>query len=244
LTPADATVFVIDDDTSVRTALKRLIQSLGFKVETFDSAQAFLKHDPHDGPACLVLDVRMPGMSGIELQQKLTKAGLGIPIIFITGHGNIPMSVQAMKAGAVDFIEKPFEDQKLIDAINLAIEKNEKFRTELAEIKALQRRIDSLTPREHEVFILVVSGMLNKQIAFELGMSEKTVKVHRARVMDKMKAKSLAELVRMAEKAGQFESKLTSILDLSPMRIGLRSNCPAPFFSIIILPKFRTTEVS
>ena len=213
MTPADATVFVVDDDTSVRTALKRLIQSVGFKVETFDSAQAFLKHGTHDGPACLVLDVRMPGMSGIELQQQLTKAGLGMPIIFITGHGNIPMSVQAMKAGAVDFIEKPFEDQKLIDAINLAIKKNNKFRTEHAEIKDLQRRVDSLTPREHEVFILVVSGMLNKQIAFDLGMSEKTVKVHRARVMDKMKAKSLADLVRMAEKAGQFESKLKSILD-------------------------------
>jgi FixJ family two-component response regulator len=198
--PADATVFVVDDDTSVRTALKRLIQSLGFKVETFDSAQAFLKHGPHDGPACLVLDVRMPGMSGIELQQQLTKAGLGLPIIFITGHGSIPLSVQAMKAGAVDFIEKPFEDQKLIDAINIAIKKNKKFRTEQAELKDIQRRDDSLTPREHEVFMLVVSGMLNKQIAFDLGLSEKTVKVHRARVMDKMKAKSLADLVRMAEK--------------------------------------------
>jgi RNA polymerase sigma factor (sigma-70 family) len=211
MTPADATVFVVDDDTSVRTALKRLIQSLGLKVETFDSAQAFLKHGPHDGPACLVLDVRMPGMSGIELQHRLTRAGLGMPIIFITGHGSIPMSVQAMKAGAVDFIEKPFEDQKLIDAINIAIKKNKKFRTEHAEIKDLQRRVDSLTPREREVFILVVSGMLNKQIAFDLGMSEKTVKVHRARVMDKMKAKSLADLVRMAEKAGQFKSRLKSI---------------------------------
>jgi FixJ family two-component response regulator len=213
MTSADATVFVVDDDTSVRTALKRLIQSLGFKVETFDSAQAFLENGPPDGPACLVLDVRMPGMSGIELQQQLTKAGRGMPIIFITGHGNIPMSVQAMKAGAVDFIEKPFEDQNLIDAINIAIKKNKKFRTEHAEIKDLQRRVDSLTPREHEVFILVVSGMLNKQIAFDLSLSEKTVKVHRARVMDKMKAKSLADLVRMAERARQFERKLKSVLD-------------------------------
>jgi FixJ family two-component response regulator len=213
MTPIVPTVFVVDDDTSVRTALKRLIQSVGFQVETFDSAQAFLKHGFHDGPACLVLDVRMPGMSGIELQQQLTRVGLGMPIVFITGHGNIPMSVKAMKAGAVDFIEKPFEDQKLIDAINTAIKKNKKFRTEQAEINDLQRRVDSLTPREHEVFILVVSGMLNKQIAFDLGMSEKTVKVHRARVMDKMKAKSLADLVRMAEKAGQFKTKLQSLLD-------------------------------
>ena len=200
MTPVEATVFVVDDDTSVRTALKRLIKSLGFKVETFDSAQAFLKHGPHDGPACLVLDIRMPGMSGIELQEQLTDTGLGMPIIFITGHGNIPMSVKAMKAGAVDFIEKPFEDQNLIDAINVAIKKNMKFRTEQAEIKDLQQRVDSLTPREHEVFILVASGMLNKQIAFDLGMSEKTVKVHRARVMQKMKAESLADLVRIAER--------------------------------------------
>jgi FixJ family two-component response regulator len=213
MTPVVPTIFVVDDDRSVRTALKRLIQSLGFQVETFDSAQAFLEHGSHDGPACLILDVRMPEMSGIELQQQLTRVGLGMPIIFITGHGNIPMSVKAMKAGAVDFIEKPFEDQKLIDAINLAIKKNKKFRTEQAEIKDLQRRVDSLTPREQEVFILVVSGMLNKQIAFDLGMSEKTVKVHRARVMDKMKAKSLADLVRMAEKDGQFKSKLKSLLD-------------------------------
>jgi two-component system response regulator FixJ len=203
MTSDEATVFIVDDDAPVRTALKRLIQSIGLKVKTFDSAQAFLEHGPHDGPACLVLDVRMPGMSGIELQERLTNTGLRMPIIFITGHGNIPMSVEAMKAGAVDFIEKPFDDQKLIDAINIAIQKDEKFRREQAEIKDIQQGADSLTPREHEVFSLVVSGMLNKQIAFDLGMSEKTVKVHRARVMQKMKAKSLANLVRMAEKINQ-----------------------------------------
>jgi FixJ family two-component response regulator len=200
MTLEETTVFVVDDDASVRTAVKRLLQSIGLQVKTFDSAQAFLAHSDHDKPACLVLDVRMAGMSGIELQEQLTKAGLRMPIIFITGHGNIPMSVKAVKSGAVDFIEKPFDDQKLIDAINIALKEDGKYRLEQAEIKDIQHRVDSLTPREHEVFDLVVTGILNKQIAFDLGMSEKTVKVHRARVMQKMKAESLADLVRMAEK--------------------------------------------
>lgn len=204
MTPVEATIFVVDDDISVRTALKRLIKSIGFKVETFDSAKSFLKQVTHEGPACLILDIRMPEMSGIELQKRLTYTGIGMPIIFLTGHGNIPMSVKAMKAGAVDFIEKPFDDQKLIDAINTALKEDEKIRVEQAQIKDIQCRVDSLTPREHEVFSFVVSGLLNKQIAFELGMSEKTVKVHRARVMRKMKAESLADLVRMAEKVSQY----------------------------------------
>ena len=204
MTPGEATVFVVDDDTSVRVALKRLVESLGFKAKTFDSAQAFLERGPHNGPACLILDVRMPGMSGMELQEQLIHAGLGIPIIFITGHGSIPMSVKAMKSGAVDFIEKPFDDQKLIDAINTALKEDEKFRIEQAQIKDVQCRIDSLTSREHEVFSLVVTGLLNKQIAFDLGMSEKTVKVHRARIMQKMKAESLADLIRMAETVKQI----------------------------------------
>jgi FixJ family two-component response regulator len=180
-------------------------------VETFDSAQAFLNHEPHDGPACLVLDIRMPGTSGIQLQEQLAKAGVQIPIIFITGHGNIPMSVKAMKDGAVDFIEKPFEDQKLIDAINVAIAKNKQLRKQQAVINELQLRVDSLTPREHEVFRLVVSGMLNKQIAYDLGMSEKTVKIHRSRVMQKMKVTSLADLVRIAEKTIPSNSNRKSI---------------------------------
>ena len=200
-------VFVVDDDRAVRTALKRLIQSLGFAVVAFDSAKAFLEHGAHDGPACLVLDVRMPGMSGIELQEQLRNARRRIPVIFVTGHGSIAMSVEAMKAGAVDFIEKPVEDQKLIDAINLALQKDEASRTDMAEISGLQHRVSSLTNREREVFRRVVSGMLNKQIGFALGMSEKTVKIHRGRVMEKMQAKSLADLVRMADKIDKLTGK-------------------------------------
>ena len=211
MSPSNAIIFVVDDDTSLRNAVKRLIRSLGFTVETFDSAQAFLTHEPHDGPACLVLDIRMPGTIGIQLQERLAKAGVQMPIIFITGHGNIPMSVKAMKAGAVDFIEKPFEDQQLIDAIHVAIARSNQLRKQQAELNKLQQRVDSLTPREHEVFRLVASGMLNKQIAFDLGLSEKTVKIHRSRVMQKMKAASLADLVRMAEKTIPSNSNRKSI---------------------------------
>jgi FixJ family two-component response regulator len=195
-------VFIVDDDGSVRKALSRLIKSVDLKVETFSSANDFLKRDPYDGPACLVLDIRMPGLSGLDLQTELAKAKRSLSIVFITGHGNIPMSVQAMKAGAVDFIEKPFDEQTLLDAVHLAIQKDRAAKEKLAELKDIQEHVESLTPREHEVFALVVTGMLNKQIAFEMGISEKTIKVHRARVMQKMKAESFADLVRMAEKTG------------------------------------------
>ena len=199
MTSTEATVFVVDDDPSVRKSLSRLIESVGLKVETFASAREYMQQDPYEGPSCLVLDIRMPEMSGLDLQEKLTPAGLNIPIIFITGHGNIPMSVKALKAGAMDFIEKPFDDQTLLDAINEAVERDRKSKLEQAAISEIQKRIDSLTPREHEVFALVVQGLLNKQIAFDLGTSEKTIKVHRRRVMEKLQAKSLADLVRMAE---------------------------------------------
>ena len=200
MTETEPIVFIVDDDDSVRKSLARLITSVGLKVETFSSANAFLKRDSYDGPAGLVLDVRMPGLSGLDLQTELAKAERTLSIVFITGHGNIPMSVQAIKAGAVDFLEKPFEDQALLDAVNLAIQKDSAARQRQAELSLIQQRVDSLTPREHEVFALVVTGMLNKQIAFELGTSEKTIKVHRARVMQKMKADSIADLVRMSEK--------------------------------------------
>lgn len=198
----DPIVFIVDDDESVRKSLARLITSVGLKVETFSSAIEFLKRDPYDGPACLVLDIRMPGLSGLDLQEELAKAQRTLSIVFITGHGNISMSVQAIKAGAVDFLEKPFEEQALLDAVNLAIQKDRLAKEKLAELREIQERVESLTPREREVFALVVTGMLNKQIAFEMGISEKTIKVHRARVMQKMQADSLADLVRMSEKAG------------------------------------------
>ena len=205
---AEPIVFVVDDDASVCKALDRLIRSVGLKAETFPSAKDFLRREPHNGPSCLVLDIRMPGLSGLDLQRELAAKDYSIPIIFITGHGDIPMSVQAMKAGAVDFLPKPFSDQELLDAIHAALEKDTLAREERAELSNIQRRIGSLTPREHEVFVRVVTGMLNKQIAWELGASEKTIKVHRARVMEKMGVQSLAELVHLAEKAGMPTPKV------------------------------------
>ena len=208
MTSSDTVVFVVDDDSSVRSALKRLIKSVGYKVITFISAQEFLEYDHPDIPSCLVLDIRMPGLSGLELQEKMVTQELTIPTIFITGHGNIPTSVRAMKAGAVDFLEKPFDDQVFLDAIHQAIEKDKKERLKKTEKSLIKQKVASLTPREYEVFALVITGMLNKQIAFELGTSEKTIKVHRARVMQKMSAQSLADLVRLAEKAEVYPPKV------------------------------------
>jgi len=202
MTETEPIVFIVDDDDSVRKSLARLITSVGLKVEAFSSANAFLKRDAYDGPACLVLDIRMPGLSGLDLQTELAKAERSLSIVFITGHGNITMSVQAIKAGAVDFLEKPFEEQDLLDAVHLAIQKDRAAKQKLADLSKIQERVELLTPREREVFAFVVTGMLNKQIAFEMGISEKTIKVHRARVMQKMQAESLADLVRLAEKLG------------------------------------------
>lgn len=193
-------VFVVDDDQSVRRAIKRLVESDGLQVELFGSAQEFLQAKRPDAPSCLVLDVRLRGTSGLGFQQELTKENIHIPVIFVTAHGDVSMSVRAMKAGAVEFLMKPFRDEDLLDAIHLALKKDQDRREQEAEIAVLRERFESLTQREHDVVRGVVCGMLNKQIAAELGTAENTVKVHRSRAMEKMQAQSLADLVKMVER--------------------------------------------
>src|ERR1700722_5605170 len=198
-----AVVFVIDDDPSMRLALEDLVNSVGLEVRTFAAPQQFLQSKPPDAPGCLVLDVRLPGMSGLTFHKELAKQGLALPVIFITGHGDIPMSVRAMKAGAVEFLTKPFHDQDLLDAIHTAIERDRTRRRETLRLAELRARFATLSEREHQIMTLVVIGRANKQIAAELGLSEVTVKVHRGQVMRKMHAKSLPELVRMADWLGE-----------------------------------------
>ena len=200
MSDADSTVFVVDDDASVRGGLGRLFKSVGLAVEVFPSAREFLERPPAAGAACLVLDVRLPELSGLDLQAELAERGVAMPIIFITGHDSVPISVRAMKAGAADFLEKPVDEQELLDAVHRALERARVAKREEAALEEMRGRLASLTPREREVMAHVVAGRLNKQIAAELGTSEKTVKVHRARVMEKMEVSSLAELVRAAEK--------------------------------------------
>jgi FixJ family two-component response regulator len=202
MTEAAAIVFVVDDDAAMRQSLSNLIRSVGLRVEAFASAQEFLRSKRPDVPGCLVLDVRLKGLSGLDLQKQMAEADMEIPIIFITGHGDIPMTVQAMKAGAVGFLTKPFRDQDLLDAIQQAQDRDRKAREQRAKFEELHSRYRSLTPREREVMTLVVAGLLNKQIAGDLGTSEASDKVHRQHVMEKIGAGSLAELVRMADKLG------------------------------------------
>ena len=204
---SDPIVFVVDDDASVRDAVQRLISSVGLRVETFGSTREFLDSKRPEAPSCLVLDVRLPGASGLELQRDLTAANVHIPIIFITGHADVPMTVRAMKAGAVEFLTKPFRGQELLDAIQEAIAKDRLAWNERAQMADLRARYDSLTPREKEVLMLVASGLLNKQVGAELGTSELTIKTHRGRVMQKMGADSLADLVRMAERINPSDTK-------------------------------------
>jgi FixJ family two-component response regulator len=196
----DSTVLVIDDDPDLRASVGRLLRSLGLDVQLFASISDFLKSDPPDGPTCLVLDVRLPGQSGLDLQRELAAANRELPIVFITGHGDIPMSVQAMKGGAIEFLTKPFRDQDLIDAIQLGLSRDHARRENEKALAALRDRFESLSPREREIMIQVAHGLLSKQIAGDIGIAEATVKVHRSRLMHKMKARSLPELSRMADK--------------------------------------------
>lgn len=202
MTEPEPIVFVVDDDRSIRTSTERLVRSIGFAVQTFESAQEFLAAPRPQGPACLVLDVRLPGLSGLDLQRELTQSGMQIPIIFMTGHGDIPMTVRAMKAGAVEFLTKPFRPRDLLAAIRAAIDGNRAARAAGREVAELRERYERLTPREREVMAFVVAGLPNKQIAGELATAERTIKFHRAHIMEKMDAGSLAELVHMAEQLG------------------------------------------
>jgi RNA polymerase sigma factor (sigma-70 family) len=197
--PEGAVVFVVDDDPSVRSSLKFLISTVGLHVETFDSAETALEKLPPDAPSCLVLDVRLRGLSGLDLQSELAARNYQVPIVFIAGHGDIPMSVRAMKAGAVEFLTKPFRDQDLLDAVRVALDRDRARRQRESERAELQQRFDSLTPREREVISMVVAGKLNKEIAHQLGTAENTIKVQRSRAMEKMHAQSVADLVRMTE---------------------------------------------
>ena len=202
-----AVIAIVDDDLSVREGLQSLIRSAGWRAKTFTSAQEFLASPRTEVPSCLILDLQLPGLSGLDLQKRMAEAELEIPIVFLTGHGNIPASVQAMKAGAVEFLTKPFDEQELLQAIQEAVERDRRTRQQHAELRELRDRYESLTPREQEVIKQVVSGLLNKQTAAELNITEYTVKIHRGHVMRKMRAKSLADLVRMAEILGILPHK-------------------------------------